>query len=160
MSWGIEALGVFNNPNAYKDIDCILIGHGKGSSLITDITSPNAWRFSDNNKSVWEFIEKHAKNKKIMTLVCEVDGVKLANKTELDMIDRSGLSMVGIGKEVLPELDAHNNPVKICKGGIRHIIGHIENSGKPVKMPANLPTKIFEDPKTIMYDLDLNKYMI
>ena len=92
MSWGIEALGVFNNPNAYKDIDCILIGHGKGSSLITDITSPNAWRFSDNNKSVWEFIEKHANNKKIMTLVCEVDGVKLANKTELDMIDRSGFS--------------------------------------------------------------------
>ena len=47
---------IFDVYNAYKDIDCILIGHGKGSSLITDITSPNAWRFSDNNKSVWEFI--------------------------------------------------------------------------------------------------------
>lgn len=155
MTWGIESLGVFNNPKAYQDFDCILIGHGKGSSLIKDIASPNTWRFSDNNESVWKFIEEHAKDKKIMTLVCETNGVELANKTAAEMVDNAGVYMRGIGKEVLPELDAHSNPVKICKGGIRHIIGHIENSGKQVDIPANLCTKIFDYPQVVYYDLGL-----
>ena len=52
MNFPISALGMFNNPKAYKDVDYILLGHGKNSSLITDTKNPLTWRFSDNDKSI------------------------------------------------------------------------------------------------------------
>ena len=79
MNWAISGLGILNNPKAYKDVDYILIGHGKNSSLITDITHPNTWRFSDNDKSIYEFIEQNVpKGKKVMVTCCETQGVNKA----------------------------------------------------------------------------------
>lgn len=134
ISIAIDNLGLLNDTKSYKDVDYILFGHGKGSSLIKDTKNPNSWRFSDNNKSVWEFIEENVpKGKKILVGVCEQD--KFFNKNDVtrtipkerkmmpEMYDKSGNYMFGIGNTVSTAFSEHN-PAKICESGKRHIIGH------------------------------------
>ena len=92
MNWGIQALGAFNDPKAYQNMDYILISHGKNSSLITDTKNPLTWRFSDNDKSVYEFIEKNVpKGKKVMVLCCETDGIRTVSYTHLDVYKRQSM---------------------------------------------------------------------
>lgn len=167
MNWGIQALGAFNNPKAYQNMDYILISHGKNSSLISDIKNPNAWRFSDNDKSVYEFIEENVpKGKKVMVLCCETDGIRKAGKTAEEIIDRNGNRMYGIGNEVWATLAHQKEPIKICESGIRHIIGHCESAGSGITMSqigesagyANHSLSYLDEPTQIYYDLDFSKF--
>lgn len=175
MNFPISALGCFNNPKAYKDIDYILLGHGKNSSLITDTKNPLTWRFSDNDKSIWEFIEqKVPKGKKVLVFCCETDGLRKAGKTTTDMLDRKGQRMYSIGNEVVNDFNGENKPVKICQSGVIHIIGQMsEQIGTSAKSSgigatptlgkyatADFSLAQVDNPKTIMYDLDYSKYMI
>ena len=102
MNFPISALGMFNNPKAYKDVDYILLGHGKNSSLITDTKNPLTWRFSDNDKSIYEFVEENVpKGKKVMAFCCETDGIRKAGKTAGEIVDKKGNRMIGVGNEVM-----------------------------------------------------------
>ena len=131
MNFPISALGMLNNPKAYKDVDYILLGHGKNSSLITDITHPNTWRFSDNDKSVWEFIEQNVpKGKKVMVMSCETDGVNKA--IEAGVTTQEEVTNL---KKVLPCIGnmvscwfEQTGGVKICESGTRKIIGQINDN--------------------------------
>ena len=131
MNFPISALGMLNNPKAYKDVDYILLGHGKNSSLITDITHPNTWRFSDNDKSVWEFIEQNVpKGKRVMVMSCETDGVNKA--IEAGVTTQEEVSNL---KKVLPCIGngvsgwfEQTGGVKICESGTRKIIGQINDN--------------------------------
>lgn len=127
MNFPIAALGFLNCSKAYKDVDFILLGHGKNSSLITDVTNPNTWRFSDNNKSIWEYIENVCaggkKGKKGLVFCCETDGLEKAGKTAEEMIDNKGQMMYGIGNQVMSGFP-QKEPVKIVESGVRHIKGH------------------------------------
>ena len=126
MGTFVSDIGILNNPNAYKDVDYILFGHGKGSSLITDATQNGTWVFSDTGESVWEFIEKQKlpKGSKILVETCEVDGLERKVREGLKcMFDKNGKYKFGIGNTVSA---AHNeaNPAKIVEVGKREIIGH------------------------------------
>jgi len=126
MGTFVSDIGILNNPNAYKDVDYILFGHGKGSSLITDTTQKGTWVFSDTGESVWEFIEKQKlpKGSKILVETCEVDGLERKVREGLKcMFDKNGKYKFGIGNTVSA---AHNeaNPAKIVEVGKREIIGH------------------------------------
>jgi hypothetical protein len=126
MGTFVSDIGILNNPNAYKDVDYILFGHGKGSSLITDTTQKGTWVFSDTGESVWEFIEKQKlpKGSKILVETCEVDGLEHKVREGLKcMYDKNGKYKFGIGNTVSA---AHNeaNPAKIVEVGKREIIGH------------------------------------
>ena len=102
MNFPISALGMFNNPKAYKDVDYILLGNGKNSSLITDTKNPLTWRFSDNDKSIYEFVEENVpKGKKVMAFCCETDGIRKAGKTAGEIVDKKGNRMFGVGNEVM-----------------------------------------------------------
>lgn len=169
MNWGIQALGAFNDPKAYQNMDYILISHGKNSSLITDTKNPLTWRFSDNDKSVYEFIEKNVpKGKKVMVLCCETDGIRKAGKTAEEMFDRTGNRMYGIGNEVWATWAHQNEAIKICESGVRHIIGHCESAGSGIIMsrigdgagPANNSLSYLDTPKQIYYDLDFSKFTV
>lgn len=169
MNWGISAMSMLNNPKAYKDVDYILISHGKNSSLITDTTNPNTWRFSDNDKSVWEFIEANVpKGKKVLAMTCETDGLKKAGKTE--MFDRSGQKMSGIGNPVSGWFE-ESGAAKICESGIRHIIGHVyaPKGGIRISDIGGCPTiasissnslGAVENPNIVYYDLDFSKFKV
>lgn len=168
MNFLISALGMFNNPRAYKNVDYFLFGHGKNSSLITNTQDPLTWRFTDNNKSIYKFIEENVPiGKKVMVFCCETDAVKKSGRNVESLVDRKGTRMLGIGEEVLNDWNA-NNPVKLCESGIRHVIGHIyspqvkftdigllkgfwENGGFTLNIP-------YPRPKIIYYDLDFNKF--
>lgn len=160
MNFDICALGMLNNPKAYKDVDYIILGHGKNSSLITDTANPNTWRFSDNDKSIWEFIEQNVpKGKRAMVFCCETKGLEKAGKTAAEMVDKSGVQMSGIGNTV-SGLFRHENPVKICESGIRHIIGHVEGNATMTRI-GEVPTQGFgtfsmfsvTEPKTVLYNI-------
>lgn len=169
MNFPISALGMFNNPKAYKDVDYILLGHGKNSSLITDTKNPLTWRFSDNDKSIYEFIEeKVPKGKRVMVFCCETDGIRKAGKRAEEVVDKNGNRMYGIGNEVMNEWN-ESNPVKLCESGVRHIKGHIYTSKhisydigslqgywKAGSFTLNAPF----DPKIIYYDLDYSKFLV
>ena len=122
MEYSISTLEILNDPKVYKDVDCIILGHGKGSSLITDISNSNTWRFSDNDISIYEFIEQNAKGKKVLVTSCETDGLKLAGLTETPM-DNNGVKMYGIGQHVMAGFP-ENQPLKYVQSGTRHITGH------------------------------------
>lgn len=153
ISIAIDELGIFNNPENYKDVDYILFGHGTGSSLITDTANPDTWRFSDNNNSIWEFIETNVpKGKRVLVGVCEKDGLSVHERRfNPQMFDKSGNYMRGIGNPVSP-LFCGNNPAKICESGVRHIIGHtvFEKSNGRLKLFINGG---YGDAKTTYYDL-------
>ena len=126
MGTFVSDIGILNNPNAYKDVDYILFGHGKGSSLITDTTQKGTWVFSDTGESVWEFIEKQKlpKGSKILVETCEIDGLEPKMREGLKcMYDKNGKYKFGIGK---PVNAAHYEaePAKIVEVGKREIIGH------------------------------------
>lgn len=125
MDIGPNELGLLNDPNSYKNIDYILLGHGTGSSLISDTKNPKSWKFSDNGKSIWEFIETHIpKGKKVLVGCCEKDGLTFEARKELQtMYDKSGKYMYGIGEPVSTSFIS-TKPAKICESGKRHIIGH------------------------------------
>ena len=131
MNWAISGLGILNNPKAYKDVDYILIGHGKNSSLITDITHPNTWRFSDNDKSIYEFIEQNVpKGKKVMVTCCETQGVNKA--IEAGVITQNEAvklkeSLPCLGNGVSGWFEATGG-VKIYESGTRRIIGQINDN--------------------------------
>ncbi len=125
MTIATDELGILNNPSAYKDVDYILFGHGKGSSLITDIEHPDTWRFSDTDESIWKFIEENIpKGKRVLVGSCEKDSIGLTERKTLEeMYDKSGNYMSGIGAAVNTAFNK-NYPAKICESGVRHIIGH------------------------------------
>ena len=134
MNFPISALGILNNPKAYKDVDYILLGHGKNSSLITDITHPNTWRFSDNDKSIYEFIEQNVpKGKKVMVFCCETNGVQKAIEagvvTEKEIAElKQKLPCIGNG---VSGWFGQTGGVKICESGTRKILGQINDN--PIK---------------------------
>ena len=131
MSIAVDELGLLNDPNSYKDVDYILFGHGKGSSLITDIENPGTWRFSDNDESVWKFIEER--------------------RALAEMFDKSGQYMWGIGDTVTTSF-GREHPVKICESGIRHIIGHTRIE-KCKGLPDTFINSAYGKTKTVYYDL-------
>ena len=170
MNFPISALGMLNNPKTYKDIDYILLGHGKNSSLITDTKNPLTWRFSDNDKSIYEFIEENVpKGKKVMVFCCETDGIRKAGKTAEEVVDRQGNRMYGIGNEVSGWFE-ETGAVKLCESGIRHIKGHVCTSSsvfasdigavqgywKCSDYTLNTPP----DTKIVYYDLDFSKFTV
>ncbi|MCQ2740069.1 MAG: hypothetical protein MJ237_07570 [bacterium] len=166
MNFPISALGLLNDPKAYKDVDYILLGHGKNSSLITDIAHPETWRFSDNDKSIWEFIEnKVPKGKKVLVFCCETDGLAKAGKTKEEMIDLSGKMMFGVGNTV-DGVFCRSNPAKICESGIRHIKGHCYTTGATVtEIGSASGADAFRlhkvsNSETVYYDLDYSKFMV
>lgn len=126
MGTFVSDIGILNNPNAYKDVDYILFGHGKGSSLITDATQNGTWVFSDTGESVWEFIEKQKlpKGSKILVETCEKDGLDPKVREGLKcMYDKDGKYKFGIGKPV-NAVHYEHEPAKIVEAGKREIIGH------------------------------------
>lgn len=131
MNFPISVLGILNNPKAYKDVDYILLGHGKNSSLITDITHPNTWRFSDNDKSIWEFIEENVpKGKKVMVTCCETNGMNKAIEagvTTKEQFTNLKQKLPCIGNEVSGWFE-QTGGVKICESGKREIIGQINDN--------------------------------
>ena len=169
MNFPISALGMLNNPKAYKDVDYILLGHGKNSSLITDTKNPLTWRFSDNDKSIYEFIEENIpKGKKVMVFCCETDGIRKAGKTAEEIVDRNGSRMYGVGNEVM-NMWNKENPVKLCESGVRHIkgsiyasnfyshdIGMLQGYWKSGSFTLNTPF----DLKIVNYDLDFSKFTV
>lgn len=166
MNWGVSILGMLNNPESYAGVDYILISHGKGSSLIQDTQNPNTWRFSDNDNSVYEFIEKNVpKGKKVLAFTCEVEGLKLAGKTREEMIDRAGNRMLGIGSPVSGEYE-ESGAAKIVESGIRHIIGQISSERITFSDLGNTPVldnnaghiNIANQVKKLYYDLDFSKF--
>lgn len=153
MTIAIDELGILNNPENYKDVDYILFGHGKGSSLITDTKHPDTWRFSDNDESIWEFIETNVpKGKRVLVGVCEKDGLTI-NERRLNpqMFDKSGNYMAGIGNPV-SALFGRSYPAKICESGVRHIIGHAEIE-KCKGMLKSFMFGAYGDAKIVHYDL-------
>lgn len=131
MNFPISALGLLNNPKAYKDVDYILLGHGKNSSLITDTMHPNTWRFSDNDKSIYEFIEQNVpKDKKVMVYCCETDGAKKAidaGFATTKQIEELRAKIPCIGNEVSGWFDTTGG-AKICQSGKKEIIGQVSDS--------------------------------
>ena len=131
MNFPITALGMLNSPKAYKDVDYILLGHGKNSSLITDITHPNTWRFSDNDNSVWEFLEKNVpKGKKVLVFSCETEGAKKA--IDAGVITQEGIDNIHkflpcVGNSVSGWFE-QTGGAKICESGTRKIIGQINDN--------------------------------
>ena len=131
MNFPISALGLLNNPKAYKDVDYILLGHGKNSSLITDTMHPNTWRFSDNDKSIYEFIEQNVpKDKKVMVYCCETDGAKKAidaGFATTKQIEELRAKIPCIGNEVSGWFETTGG-AKICQSGKREVVGQISAS--------------------------------
>lgn len=170
MTLATSGLGIFNNPNNYKDFDYILLSHGRGSSLIADLNHPDAWRFSDNqNIKVWDYIEKNVpKGKKVLVASCEHDGVTLAGKAAEEMVDRNGIKMTGIGNAVLASgVGSPDGPLKICESGIRHIIGHSNSnrfsnlSGIPLRTSqVNEYIPLGNEFKATYYDLDFTDFIV
>ncbi len=142
-----------NDPNSYKDVDYILFGHGKGSSLITDIENSDTWRFSDTDESIWKFIEENVpRGKRVLVGTCEKDGLELtARRAIKEMYDKSGNYMSGIGA-VVNTCFNRNYPAKICESGVRHIIGHtmVEKTLGRIKTFINGSYGVS---KTVYYDL-------
>lgn len=146
MGFATSTVTIYNNPEMYKDVDYIIWGHGTGSSF-ADVNSPHAWRFTDNGKSVWKFIEENVpKGKKVLVTSCEEDaefwkslgripkdytGTKVETSLKRDfpeMYDRSGYYMWGVGNTVDATL-CSNQGVKICESGRRQILGTREING-------------------------------
>ena len=140
MGFATSTVTIYNNPEMYKDVDYIIWGHGTGSSF-ADVNSPYAWRFTDNGKSVWEFIEKNVpKGKKVLVTSCEEDaefwksldripkdyeGTKVETSLKRnfpEMYDKNGNYMSGVGNTVDATL-CPNQGVKICESGRRQILG-------------------------------------
>lgn len=159
MSIAVDELGLLNDPNSYKDVDYILFGHGKGSSLITDIENPGTWRFSDNDESVWKFIEENVpKGKRVLVGCCEKDkfsrpdgAISKERRALAEMFDKSGQYMWGIGDTVTTSF-GREHPVKICESGIRHIIGHTRIE-KCKGYPSTFINSAYGKTKTVYYDL-------
>lgn len=127
----VDELGLLNDPNSYKDVDYILFGHGKGSSLVTDVEDAATWRFSDSDESVWKFIEENVpRGKRVLVGVCEKDRFynsdgrfPVERRRQPEMYDNSRKYMFGIGDTVHCDF-GREHPAKICESGLRHIIGH------------------------------------
>lgn len=169
MGLASSFIGVLNNPANYKEYDYLLISHGRGSSLIQDLSNPNAWRFSDDQSiKVWDYIEKNVpKGKRVLVGSCEQNGVELAGKKAEEMVDRTGIKMVGIGEEVWGSgIAGQDGPLKICESGIRHIIGHANSReyGNTICLRtscANEHIPISRDTvRSVYYDLDFSKYKV
>lgn len=147
MTISADELGLLNDPASYRDVDYILFGHGTGSSL------DGSWKFSDNGKSVWEFIEANVpKGKRVLVGTCEEDGLSVAARKALpQMYDKSGAYMFGIGQPVSTDF-GRSNPAKICESGVRHIIGHsyIEN---PRYSIDSFVDSFYGAAKNVYYDL-------
>ena len=121
----VNMLGCFNNSDFYKDVDYIVLGHGTGSSLVTDNSDPNAWVFKGNSESVWDYISDNIpKGKKALLLVCEHDGKTAAERKNMpEMYDDNGVYMDGIGDVTSGMSGAH---AKIVISGVNHIVGTVE----------------------------------
>lgn len=170
MNYPISALGMLNNPKACENVDYILLGHGHYSSLITKIFDPYTWRFSDNDKSIWNYIEKNIpKGKQVLVFCCETDGIKKAGIKAEEMVDKDGKIMYGIGNEVSTWFN-EANPVKICESGIRHIKGHLfAKDGMRNTQIGETNTEVYgtafnlgycNEPKAVYYNLDFDKYRV
>ena len=157
MNFAVTSLSVLNNPKAYKDFDYILMSHGKGESLLD-------WSFSDNDKSVWEFIEKNVpKGKQVLTFCCEE-----TMSGGMAHYDSSGILMKAFGQPV-SAIASFGQPVKICESGIRHLKGHVSaieqpkitNLGEVVTQNASMngiaPVK---DVEIVYYNLDFDKFRV
>lgn len=143
----INMLGCFNNPDFYKDFDYIVLGHGTGSSLVTDASDPNAWRFKGNGEPVWQYINDNIpEGKQALLLVCEHDGLTVAERQNMpEMYDDNGVYMDAIGDFVSGLVNYVNGhpingvapqPAKIVVSGIDHIVGSVEG------MRINGPTEL------------------
>lgn len=142
------------NPKVHQGAEYIILGHGTGSSLITDTLNPNTWRFEATGESVWKFIEKNVpKGKKCAVCVCEEGGLELAGKTLTEMIDKKGQVMYGIGNAIDAEGFPMHSPLKYCESGIRHITGHAR--GETIKRTFNaiIPECITRDWEIVNYAL-------
>ena len=156
MNFTVTSLSVLNNPKAYKDFDYILMSHGKGESLVD-------WRFSDNDKSVWEFIEENVpKGKKVLTFCCEES---LDGSAHYDL---SGRLMTALNQPV-SAIARCGQPVKICESGIRHLKGHISAVEQPKILDlGNVVTQNasmngiapINNTETVYYNLDFDKYKV
>ncbi len=121
----VNMLGCFNNPDFYKDVDYIVLGHGTGSSLVTDNSDPNAWVFKGNGESVWDYISDNIpKGKKALLLVCEHDGKTQTERNKMpEMYDDNGVYMDGIGDVTSGMSGA---PAKIAISGVNRVVGTVE----------------------------------
>lgn len=153
-----DMIGIFNNPEIYSEVDYIILGHGTGNSKITDTSSPDTWKFKYNGKSVWEYMEENVpEGKKALVLVCEHDGLSLAErKQQPDMVDNNGVHLRAIG---VPSAGSPDMPLKICTSGIRHITGQVAASYRKGVAPF-IRGQVIYDHRTVMYDLDFNKYKV
>ncbi len=158
MTIAPDELGLLNDPASYKDVDYILFGHGKGSSLIKDINHPDTWRFSDSGESVWKYIEANvSKGKRVLVGACEQDkyfkvgGFPKERRALAEMYDKSGNYMYGIGDTVSAGFGMYN-PAKVCESGTRHIIGH-KYIEKYKGSPDDFINSCYGDVKSVYYDL-------
>lgn len=150
----IDCVLSLGNPKLHQGTDYIIMGHGTGSSLITDILNPNTWRFEDTNQSVWEFIEKNIpKGKKCLVCTCEEHGLELAGKTLKEMVDKKGKLMYGIGNPVMTSGYPKSHPLKYCESGVRHIIGHAEGKDSRLIFGYMRPASITQDWEIVNYAL-------
>jgi len=168
MGFAVDTVSLFNNPEVYKDIDYILLGHGTGSSF-ADVTNPNTWRFTDTGESIWKFIEsKIPKGKRVLVSCCEQDteywkslgripqeykGDFVGNNIKKkfpEMYDKNWQYMNGVGNPVSGFFDKDSG-VKICESGKRNIIGSKYIKNKPVDLDGFVSGRIGEF-ETVYYD--------
>lgn len=161
LNFAVSSLSVLNNPKTYKDIDYIVMGHGKGESWRTDLSRIDSWRFSDNDKSVWEFIEQNIpKGKSVLALCCE-------KGSTYGHVDLSGNKMIALGNPVSCH-DPEWQPLKICESGIRHLKGHIVATERPkCTALSEISTENYcnniapiNNTETVYYNLDFDKYRV
>ena len=152
------AIRDLNSPEAYADVDYILITHGTGNSRITETGNPDGWMFKHSGKSVYEFIEENVpEGKKVLVDVCEHDGSDIeTRKTDESMYDKNGTYMSAIGEPVNGDAQ---KPIKICTSGIRHITGAVKGKQTFTSAEVNgVGGIVVTSVKTEMYDFDYEKY--
>ncbi len=127
----VNMIGAFNNPDLYKDVDYIVLGHGVGSSLETDSSNSRVWRFKHSGEPVWQYIADNVpKGKKALLFVCDT-ALNPANRKNMpEMYDEKGVFMDAIG---VPASGIDKSPAKIVISGINHVVGSVsaKSNGKP-----------------------------
>lgn len=102
---------LINSGKFPSDFKHVLIGHGTGTVI------DNSWRFSGNNKDIFEYIRQNIPlGEKVLVTCCEETPKELRRLIQKDK--------PGIGNIVHTELTSHHRPAKIVISGQNQIIGH------------------------------------
>ena len=111
MNWGIQALGAFNDPKAYQNMDYILISHGKNSSgvqqrLIGLLSGKhkNLIRCGDINQAITTTFS-NADVEGFRKFIAEADTTVEMNHSQRCTQDVMTLAnnLVNFGNEILPK---------------------------------------------------------